>query len=134
MQQVRVGMGICIFKNGKILLGQRQHASQQGADTWCPPGGKLDFGESFSIGTRRETMEEAGVEISEPTIITVTNDIFPDGTAHYITIYFQADWISGEPKVLEPHKIAKWDWFDWNTMPTPLFSPFQNLLKTGFHP
>ncbi len=125
-------MGVCIFKNGQILLGQRQHLSAHGADTWAPPGGKIDYRESWQDCARRETLEEAGVEISEPTIITVTNDFFR--TEHFITIYVRADWVNGEPKVLEPHKTAKWAWYEWSDMPAPLFPPFENLTKTGFKP
>ena len=53
---------------------------------------------------------------------------------HFITIYMRADWVSGEPAVLEPEKMAEWDWFDWANLPTPLFMPFAHLLKTGFKP
>lgn len=129
---VRVGVGVCIFRDGKILLGQRQKDSKRGIGSWCPPGGKLEFGESFEECARRETLEESGVAISEPQIITVTNDIFNE--EHFITIYMRADWASGEPQVLEPHKIAEWTWFDGDNLPEPLFFPFSNLLKTGFKP
>jgi 8-oxo-dGTP diphosphatase len=107
---VRVGVGVCIFKDGKILLGQRQKSS------------------------RRETLEESGVIISKPAFVTCTNDIFPDEGEHFITVYVGADWVKGEPEVLEPHKIAEWAWFNWDELPQPLFSPFTNLLKTGFKP
>ncbi len=128
----RVGVGVCIFKDGKILLGRRQKLSRQGANTWAPTGGKLDFGESLADCARRETLEEAGVIISEPTFIACTNDIFED--EHFITIYMRAEWVSGNPKVLEPEKMAEWGWFEWSSLPRPLFMPFENLLKTGFNP
>lgn len=130
----RVGVGVCIFKNGKILLGQRQKSSGRGVYSWCPPGGKLEFGESIEECARRETLEEAGIKISDPTIITCTNDIFKTEHEHFITIYVRANWINGEPQILEPHKMAQWAWFDWDQLPKPLFMPFSNLLKTGFKP
>lgn len=129
---VRVGVGICIVKDGKMLLGQRQKSSGRSPGTWCPPGGKVDFGETFQECARRETLEESGVVISEPKLITCTNDIFKAEDEHFITLYVQADWVSGEPTVLEPHKIAKWDWFDWDELPSPLFMPFEHLLQTGY--
>ncbi len=128
----RVGVGVCIFKDGKILLGQRQKSSGRGISSWCPPGGKLEFGESFAECARRETLEESGIIISEPSFITCTNDIFIDEGEHFITVYVQANWASGESQILEPHKIAKWEWFEWDQLPEPLFMPFSNLLKTGY--
>lgn len=132
MNSVRVGVGVCIFKDRQILLGRRQKSSAQGVDTWSPTGGKLEFGESFADCARRETLEEAGIIISEPTFITCTNDIFE--TEHFVTIYVLANWASGEPTVLEPDKMAEWDWFAWDKMPEKLFMPFSNLIKSGFKP
>lgn len=132
VQVPRVGVGVCIFKDGKILLGRRQKSSATGISTWAPTGGKLDYGESFEACARRETLEEAGIVISEPRFITCTNDIFTVEAKHFITIYMRADWVSGEPQVLEPDKMAEWGWFDPAHMPVPLFMPFSNLLKTSF--
>ena len=54
----KVGIGVIIQKDGKLLMGQRRGA--HGADTWCPPGGHLEFGETWESCARRETREEAG--------------------------------------------------------------------------
>ncbi|HSX46853.1 MAG TPA: NUDIX domain-containing protein [Patescibacteria group bacterium] len=131
---VRVGVGVCIFKNGKILMGKRGPNSAQGSGSWSPPGGKLDFGETWEACAARETLEEAGVTISKPTFITCTNDYFKDDSKHFITIYMRADWVSGEPQNLEEGKMSDWQWFDWDNLPSPLFMPFEHLLKTGFKP
>lgn len=128
----RVGVGVCIIKDGKILLGQRQMDSTTEPGSWCPPGGKLDFGEKLFDCARRETLEESGVEINNLRIITATNDIFEKENLHYITVYIRADYASGQPQVLEPDKMAKWDWFSFDELPQPLFAPFSNLLNTGF--
>ncbi len=40
----KVGLGVLIFKDGKVLLGKRKGAHGEG--TWCPPGGHLEFGET----------------------------------------------------------------------------------------
>jgi 8-oxo-dGTP diphosphatase len=36
---------------------------------------------------------------------------------------------SGEPKVLEPHKCEYWEWFEWESLPEPLFAPIQTLVE-----
>jgi len=41
----RVGLGVLIIKDGKVLLGRRKGAHGEG--TWAPPGGHLECGESF---------------------------------------------------------------------------------------
>jgi len=44
------------------------------------------------------------------------------------------EYDSGEAKVMEPEKCEKWNWFEWNNLPEPLFLPIQNLLKKGYIP
>lgn len=128
----KVGLGVCIVKDGKVLLGKRLNAHGDGS--WSFPGGHLEFGETWEECAKRETMEETGLKIHKPVFITCTNDVFPAEKKHYITIYMKADWGSGEPKVLEPDKMVKWEWFEWENLPSPLFIPMQNLVKTGYKP
>jgi 8-oxo-dGTP diphosphatase len=126
----KVGIGVCIIKDGKVLLGKR--LSSHGTDTWSFAGGHLEFGESFAECATREVREEAGIEISEPTFMAVTNDVYEKEQKHYVTIFVKAHWLAGEPQVLEPDKIAGWQWFDWDDLPTPLFLPIIHLLESGF--
>lgn len=125
---VRVGVGCWIFNpKGQILLGKR--LSKHGTGTWAPPGGHLEFGETPEQCAVRELFEETGVKF-EPTnfkFITYTNDIFPE--KHYITVHLRADNMNIDPKVMEPNKCEKWEWFDMNKLPSPLFLSAQNLLK-----
>jgi 8-oxo-dGTP diphosphatase len=65
---------------------------------------------------------------------TVTNDIFPKESKHYITIYMLADWDSGELQIGEPEKCEEVGWFEWGKFPEPLFIPLENLLKQGYNP
>jgi 8-oxo-dGTP diphosphatase len=126
----KVGLGICVVRAGKVLLGQRLNAHGDG--TWCFPGGHVEFGESFEDCAKREVLEETGLTIKNIRFITATNDVFEKEDKHYVTIYMVADAVAGKPRVLEPDKMVKWDWFAWDNLPTPLFLPMQNLLKTGF--
>jgi 8-oxo-dGTP diphosphatase len=130
---VGVGVGVYIRKDGKILLGKRKNSHGEGK--WCPPGGHLEFGESFEECAKREAFEETGLKIKNVRFGTVTNDIFKDEGKHYITIAMIADHEEGEAKVMEPDKCDRWEWFSWSEESLPeLFLPNHNALKQGFDP
>ncbi|MBF0314928.1 MAG: NUDIX domain-containing protein [Oligoflexia bacterium] len=124
---VRVGTGVLIFKEKKILLGKRVGA--HGAHTWAPPGGHLEFGEEPEECAKREVLEEVGIEIKNIRRGPYTNDIFISEKKHYITLFILADYASGEVEVKERDKCEQWDWFAPEHLPGPLFLPLQNLLS-----
>ena len=126
MDRPKVGVGVLLIKNSKILLGKRKNA--HGAGTWSPPGGHLEFGESFEECAMREVLEETGMQVKTTRRYSVTNDIFTYEHKHYITIFMIADSFIGEPKVLEPDKCESWEWFDVHNLPDNLFKPLENLL------
>lgn len=128
----KVGIGVIIIKDNKILLGKRKNAHGEGS--WCYPGGHLEFGESWEECSRREVWEEVGIQIKNIRFGTITNDIFENENKHYITISMISNYESGEVKVMEPDKCDKWEWFEWDKLPSPLFLPTINQLKEGFNP
>ncbi len=126
----RVGVGTYIFNDkGLLLLGKRKNAHGQGS--WCPPGGALEWGETPEECAIRETMEEANISIKNLRPPAVTNDIFPETNQHYLSLHILAEFDSGEVCVNEPDKCAGWEWFNLNHLPTPLFIPVQNFIKTA---
>jgi len=133
MERPTVGTGVFIRKNGKILLGKRK--GSLGGGTWALPGGHLEMGETLEESVERETSEETGLEIQNIKFITAQNNIFNDGEPrHFVTLLFAADWKSGEPRIMEPGKCEKWDWFSWGDFPEPLFIPTGDFIKTGINP
>ncbi len=128
----KVGVGVFIVRDGKVLLGKRKNAHGEG--TWCPPGGHLEFGETWEECCRRETREEAGIEITNVRFVTATNDVNHEWGTHYITLMLVADYLSGDVTVCEPNKCETWEWFGWENFPSPLFLPIQTLRQTDFHP
>jgi 8-oxo-dGTP diphosphatase len=128
----KVGIGVIIIKDSKILLGKRKNAHGEGS--WCYPGGHLEYGESWEECSRREVWEEVGIQIKNLRFGTITNDIFESEHKHYITISMISDYESGEVKLMEPDKCDKWEWFEWDNLPSPLFLPTINQLKEGFNP
>ena len=128
----KVGVGVCIKRGDKVLLGKRKNAHGEG--DWSFPGGHLEYKESWEDCAERETYEETDLKIKNLRFGTVTNDIFKKDDKHYITIIIVADYINGEAEIMEPHKCEEWKWFEWGKFPNPLFVPIQNLLKQNFNP
>lgn len=132
MGNPRVGIGVAIIKDNKVLLGKRKNS--HGSGEWAYPGGHLEEGESWKQCSLRETEEEVGVMIKNLRFGAVTNDIFTKENKHYITICIVADYDSGEVELREPEKCEKWQWFEWDQLPEPLFLPLKNQQKMGFNP
>lgn len=122
----KIGVGVLIVKGNSILLGKRKNA--HGHDTWAPPGGHLELGESWQECAKREVLEETGLHLTACRFFAVTNDIF-DEQKHYVTIFMQADYAGGQVQNLEPDKCYGWQWFDIAQLPDNLFLPLLNLLR-----
>jgi len=131
-QRPKIGVGVIVIKDNKILFQKRK--GSHGSGTWCFPGGHLEFNETIEDCAKRETMEEAGITIKNLKMGPFTNDISENEGTHYITLFVIADYDSGEVKAMEPDKCDEWQWCDWNNLPQPLFLPQQNLLKLNFNP
>ncbi len=131
-QRPRVGVGVLLRRDGKILLGKRRGSHGEGA--WAAPGGHLELGEEIEACVRREILEETDLTVKNVHFGTITNDIFPEEPRHYVTIIMVCDYAAGDLKNLEPHKCEEWQWFGWDELPEPVFLPLQNLLKQGFTP
>ncbi len=122
----RVGLGVMVFKEGKVLLGKRK--SSHGEGQYCCPGGHMEFSESILECARREVREEAGIEIQNVRFLRLMNfkDHLPK---HYVDIGMIADWKSGEPLLLEPEKCEGWDWYDPENLPHPLFGTIPTYFE-----
>lgn len=130
-QKLKVGIGIMILKEGKVLLGKRKGSHGAGEYAW--PGGHLEFGESFEACVKREAMEEAGVKITNIRFLRLMN-LKGYANKHYVDIGLMADWEDGEPKIMEPDKCEGWAWYDVDNLPKPLFGPVPTYIeayKTG---
>jgi len=122
-RSIGVGIGVLVFRKGKILLGNRVNKKHAG---WSPPGGHLEEGESFEEGAARELREETGLSASGFRVVGATSDVFPDGV-HYVTIFLKAEKTAGEPK--PNNEFGGLKWFSPSALPKPLFLPLRNFLR-----
>jgi 8-oxo-dGTP diphosphatase len=130
MNRPGVGVGVFIIKDHKFLMIKRK--GSHGADTWSVPGGWMEFGETFEQTSKREVLEEVGVVVDNVRFGAVSNNVFDKEKVHSITIWLLCDYKSGEPKILEPHKAAGIAWRDFESLPSPLFQPWVELLSSEF--
>lgn len=133
-KQVRVGFGVMILKDGKILLGRRHDDPEKadselnGEGTWTMPGGKMEYGETFEEACCREVLEETGLKIegNKLSLVSVANDV--GAKAQFVTLGFICCEFKGEPKVMEPDEITEWNWFGFD-LPDRVFPPSKKLLE-----
>ena len=123
---VKVGIGVMIMKDGKVLLGKRK--GKHGAGEYAWPGGHFEYMESFTDSAKREVMEETGMEIDNIRFLRLAN-LKEYAPKHYVDIGLIADWKSGEPVVMEPEKCESWDWYDIDNLPSPLFSGIETYIE-----
>ena len=84
-ENIKNWVNVCVVKNNKILLLNRQHDDFPG---WIPPGGKVEFPESFFEAAIRELKEETGLtalNLKLKGISGFTNTIGTKGS--YTTIF-----------------------------------------------
>lgn len=123
---VKVGIGVLVFKKGKILLGKRQ--GSHGAGEYACPGGHLEFGESFKQCAKRECLEEVGIEIKNVRLLRLSNLKKYKGK-HYVDIGLAAEWKSGKIKNIKNEKIKDWKWYNINALPKPLFGHIEYSIE-----
>jgi len=122
-QEPKIGIGVMIIKDEKVLLGKRKNS--HGAGEYAFPGGHLEYKESFEECAKREVMEETSISIKNIRFQYLRN-VLEYLPKHYVHINLLADWESGEPKVMEPGKSESWEWYDLESLPSLLFitTPF----------
>ena len=124
-----IGIGVLIFKDNHILLGKRK--SDHGKFSWGPPGGHLEFGETFEDCAFREVLEETNLKIQNPQFVAITNDFFEKEQKLYVSIFMKVIYPEDQTlKNCEPDKIEKWDWFSLGNLPENLFLPLEQLFSS----
>src|ERR1044072_5406670 len=127
----RVGLGILIFnEKGKIFFIHR--ISKHANGTWAPPGGYLEFGETFEEGAKREVKEEfdLDLDVEDLKVIGVTNNVYKEEGKQIVGILLRAGKFKGEPKLMEPDKHSEFGWFDLANLPEPIMPPMRQYIDS----
>ncbi|WP_404452200.1 8-oxo-dGTP diphosphatase [Virgibacillus necropolis] len=92
---------VCMIQdNDKVLLLDRQHDNFKG---FIPPGGKVEFPESFVEGAIREVKEETGLEVSNLVYKGIYEYVNPDKNDRYIIFNYITKEFSGT-LLQKPHE------------------------------
>lgn len=93
-----LGVSICVWREGKVLLIQRGNPPAKGL--WAPVGGRVEWGETLEEAARREVQEEAAIVCEIVGFSQLREMIEPaaNGRAghHVVLAVFAATWSSGE--------------------------------------
>jgi 8-oxo-dGTP diphosphatase len=127
-----VGVGVIVTKGNQVLLLRRK--SSHGERTWSAPGGHLEYGEALEACAIREVKEAAAVTITDLAFRAVTNDFLEAERKHYVTIWMEGSYVSGEPSIQLPDELSDVGWFSWDALPASLFLPLQHLLMGQCYP
>ncbi len=125
----KLGVGVFVVKDNKILLGKRI-SKTHGDGEWSLPGGHLEKWESFKECCMREVFEETGLKIANIQKLGFTNDMFKSSDLHYVTLYFIADYADGDLINKEPYKCDEWQWFELTSLPSPLFCGISEVVSS----
>ena len=105
-----VGVGALIIQKGKILLEKRKNAPGKGK--WSIPGGLVELGESPELAVIREVKEETGIEVEDPLLVDVVNNVSLDEKGkiryHYVIVDYLVKVRSGEPKAASDADELRW--------------------------
>lgn len=125
----KVGVGVLVFdEKGRLLLGQRKSA--HGSGTWGAAGGHLEFGEDPFTCAARELEEETGLMALSMEAGPWQNDFFEEEGKHYVTLFILVHDFEGVLELKEPEKCERWQWFEMDELPSPLFLPLVTLFQT----
>jgi ADP-ribose pyrophosphatase YjhB (NUDIX family) len=118
MNEPRVGCGVAITRGNRILLIQRLKEPEAGC--WSLAGGKVDWQEPVPDAACREVEEELGIAVTLDCLLGVLDLVDRNGSYHWVSPIYHAERISGEPRLMEPHKHGGMGWCAADDLPHPL--------------
>jgi len=105
-----VGIGALIICDGKILLEKRK--SEPGRGKWSIPGGLVELGESTEQTVIREVKEETGLEVENPELFDVVDNVELDEDGrikyHFVMVDYFVKLKGGVLKASSDAEELKW--------------------------
>jgi 8-oxo-dGTP diphosphatase len=109
-----VGVGAAIIKDNKIALIKRGNEPSRGK--WTIPGGLVELGESLEHAVIRETKEEVCLDVENPCLIDVVDNVDLDERGkvkyHYVIIDYLVQVKKGSIQAASDAAELRWVTFD----------------------
>jgi ADP-ribose pyrophosphatase YjhB (NUDIX family) len=124
-----VGAGVCVYKDGKILLQKRRDNN-----CWAIHGGSVEMGEKVEDTAGRELFEETGLIAGSLELLGVFSGesmfyTYPNGDRVYIiSIIYICREFTGE-LLRETGETTELKWFDLDDFPSDISPPDVEPLK-----
>ncbi|MFF1821164.1 NUDIX domain-containing protein [Kribbella sp. NPDC058245] len=101
---------------------------------WAVPAGHVEAGESAIQAAVREVREEVGVEIDPRDLVSLTAMHRTGGNGdpidERVDFFFTTSRWTGEPRLMEPEKADRLEWFALDKLPEPTV-PHETRVLTG---
>lgn len=117
-RNILVTLECFIQKDGKFLMLHRNSDKRIMPNVWMAPGGKREFNEGLFAATRREVLEETGLQIKNLRVKAIGNAYLEDVDTEVFFHFVFADYAGGtlhqnpadgELVWLTPEEILKLD-------------------------
>lgn len=134
--KVHAGVAAIIVEDGKLLMIHRWVKNVElakrydGHNQWSVPGGWIEHGEDFLAATKRETLEEVGVEVVAQGQMGSTIHVASDGSFTSVCTFVQCE-LAYPQKVrnMEPEKVGAVEWVPLEEVSgRSLFEPLRLFL------
>jgi len=96
---------------------------------WSKPGGGVDYGEKVIQSMKREMKEEIGVTVDIWGYLPHTDHIIKKENQHWIALNFIGKIKAGKPRIMEPHKCDKLEWFDMSKLPKKVVQNTREAIR-----
>ena len=94
--------------NGRVLILRRDAASDYGKESWCLPGGKVDYQDTVEKTAAKELREETTLECTKMEFLFYQDSLpVRPGGMHCINLYFRCE-VSGEIELNEESSEYAW--------------------------
>jgi ADP-ribose pyrophosphatase YjhB (NUDIX family) len=105
-----VGVGAIVVSKSKILLEKRKNMPGRGK--WSVPGGLVELGENIEKAVIREVKEETCLDVVEPSLIDVVDNVELDDTGkvkyHFVIVDYLVKVEGGVLKAASDADDLKW--------------------------
>jgi 8-oxo-dGTP diphosphatase len=127
-----VGIGAVIVHEGKMVLIERGNEPSKGK--WSIPGGHVELGENLKDAVIRETKEETCLDVENPSLIDVVEnvDLDEDGKIkyHYVIIDYLVHVKGGN--IAAASDAAKLRWVPFDEVESyPLTASFRVFFRNN---